>query len=116
MRSRKEDRSREIRSRDGFMDRGPTLHGLIGGPLSLPRLRHSRDADRIGLSSTSAPCSSPEVTGREPDRFEWTSKGTNVFLGRRVQNGLRWSRTCTAARESMSPDRCLVQRNSATWP
>jgi len=38
-------------------------------------------------SPISAPVSSPEITGRiaEPDRFEWTSQGTNVFLGRGIQ-------------------------------
>ena len=41
-----EHRSGVTRSRDGFMDTGPTLLRLIGGPLSLPT--HSRDADRIG--------------------------------------------------------------------
>lgn len=115
-RSRKEDRSPGTRSRDGFLDTGPTPLRLIGGSLSLPRPGHSRDADVIGSSSTSAPCSSPAVTGPEPDRLEWTSKGTDVFLGRRIRNGLPWSRSCTAARQPMSPDRCLVQRSSATWP
>lgn len=87
MRSRKKDRSPGTRACDGFMDTGPILFVLIGGPLSLPGGRHSRDADRVGLSAISAPVSSPEITGRipEPDRFEWTSQGTNVFLGRGIQ-------------------------------
>ena len=64
------------------------------------------------VSSISAPASSPKITGRstEPGRFEWTSQGTDVFLGRRVQNGLQWSRSCTTATQSLSPNRCLVQR------
>ena len=68
---------------------GSDAAALDWWPLSLPRPRHSWDADAIGLSTTSAPCSSPAVTGHEPDRLEWTSKGTDEFLGRRIRNGVR---------------------------
>jgi len=58
MKSRKKDRSPGTRSRDGFMDTGPMLHRLIGGPLSLPDGGHSRDADGVGLSDL-CPCLEP---------------------------------------------------------
>ena len=52
----------------------------------------------------------PLRNDRKSIPIEWTSQGTDVFLGRRVQNGLQWSRSCTTATQSLSPNRCLVQR------
>lgn len=66
------------------MDKGSTLLRLIGGTLSLQNIRGIPTGSNLGIS---APGLSPKITGPDPEHFEWTSEGTEVFLGRGINDG-----------------------------